>query len=236
LLVTLLTFSLLLQRFNFFFGAIITTAFLYYSSRFLTIKRITIVTLIFFGFLGIIQTIRLSQYVSQYIYVISKMKFSKEYAFFAEPYMYISMNLENMARASDKLENYLYGASTFDWLTALFGLKHWMADYFNIEARPFLISGYNTFPFHFHYYYDLGLIGLFLFPLIIGYLIGTFYNMMKLTGDIKWVVMYSICVAIIVLSFFTNPLTMLSSVFNIFVLWLIHHFFINQKYKPRKTN
>ncbi len=227
-LITLITFALLLQRFNFFVWAVMIIGLLYYASQVLKLKRIILIILIFFAFLGGIQSIRLSQYVTQYIYVISKMNFPKQYAFFTEPYMYISMNLENMARAVEKLESFTYGVMTFDPLYALFGLKHWIADYFNIDSRPFLNSSYNTFSFHWYYYQDFGIVGIVLLPLFTGFIIGLIYYRMRMSAELKWVVLYSICLALLVISFFTNPLTLLNFVFNFFILWFIHHFFIRQ--------
>lgn len=226
--VTLATFTLLLQRFNYFFGAVMALGLLYYASRALTWKRISLILLVFFGFLGGIQSIRLSQYVSQFMYVISKMKYPREYAIFTEPYMYISMNLENAARASEKIQHYLYSASTFDWVYALFGVKHWMADYFNIDSRPFLVSGYNTFPFYWTYFYDFGVTGIAFFPLLSGLVIGLFYYRMRQTGSLEWIALYSIALAIIVISFFTNPLTMLAFVANFIMLYIVHHFLIRK--------
>ncbi|MGD8306839.1 MAG: O-antigen polymerase [Ignavibacteria bacterium] len=225
--ITFITFTLLLQRFNFFFWGLITLALLYYASRVLKIRNVVIIILIFFGSLWFIKSIRVSTYVTEYHYVISKMKYSKEYAAFTEPYMYISMNLENMTRAVDQLQSYTYSVQSIDWIYALFGLKHWMADYFHINNKKFLNSGYNTFPFHWYYYWDFGLIGVTLLPLLMGLSIGICYYKMRYTAQLKWIVLYSISFGLIAISFFTNPLIMLNFIANIFVLWFIHHFFIN---------
>ena len=226
--ITLVTFALLLQRFNLFFGGVMTLALLYYASRVIKFKRIVIIALIFFSLLAAIQSIRLSQYASQYIYLISKMKFSRDYAIFSEPYMYISMNLENMTRAVDKLENHTYSIYTFDWVYALSGLKHWVADYFHLDPRAFLISGYTTFPFHWYYYLDFGLTGVMFFPLLTGFFTGVCYYKMRTSAQLKWIILYSICVALMMISFFTNPLMMLTFIANFFVIWFIHYFFVNQ--------
>jgi oligosaccharide repeat unit polymerase len=227
-IITLISFALLLQRFNFFVWAVMTIGLLYYASQLIKLKRVILIIFIFFGFLGGIQSIRLSQYISQYIYVISKMNFPKQYAFFTEPYMYISMNLENMARAVEKLENFTYGVMTFDPLYALFGLKHWIANYFTIDSRPFLTSSYNTFAFHWYYYQDFGIVGILLLPFVTGFIIGLIYYKMRTSAKLKWVVLYSICLALLVISFFTNPLILLNFISNFFILWFIHQFFIRQ--------
>jgi oligosaccharide repeat unit polymerase len=225
---TLITFTFLLQRFNFFFGGVMTIALLYYASRVIKIRNVSIIALIFFGILIAIQSVRLSQYASQYIYLISKMKFSREYAIFTEPYMYVSMNLENMARAADQVKSHTYSIYTFDWVYALSGIKHWMADYFNINPREFLISGYSTFPFHWYYYLDFGLFGVMFFSLLTGLIIGVCYYKMRTSAQLKWIILYSIGVALMVISFFTNPLMMLTFIANFFVLWFIHQFYVSQ--------
>jgi oligosaccharide repeat unit polymerase len=227
--ITLLSSALLLQRFIYFFGGLMLLGWLYYASRTLTLKRVVMIILIFFTFLGGIQSIRISKYASQFHYVISKMKYAPEYAIFTEPYMYISMNLENMTRAVDQLEHHTYSAQMFDWIYALTGLKHWMADYFHIDHRDFLNSGYSTFPFHWYYYWDFGILGVVFFPFITGFGIGICYYMMRYTAQLKWVVLYAIGFALIAISFFTNPLMMLNFVSNIFILWFVHHYFVNQK-------
>lgn len=224
--ITLLSFALLLQRFNFFFTGIMILVLLYYASKVVKVRNVIVIALIFFGLLYAIQSVRLSQYVSQYIYVTSKMKFSKDYAIFTEPYMYITMNLENMAHAVDKLDNFTLGTYSFDWIYALSGLKHWIANYFHLNAREFLISGYTTYPFHWYYYLDFGLIGVFFFPMLISFFVGIIYYKMKSSAQLKWIILYSICVAIMVISFFTNPLMMLTFVTNFFILWVIHNHFI----------
>lgn len=231
--ITLITFTLLLQRFNYFMWGIMTLTFLYYSSQKLRPRNILIISLIFFAFLYFIQSIRISQYVEAFVYVISKMKYPREYAMFTEPYMYIAMNLENMARAVDKLEYFTWGSLTGDWLLALSGIKTWVLDYFNVNARPFLISGFNTFPFLWNYYSDFGVLGTFIFPLVTGFLISTVYYSMRITGELRWIVFYSLSMVLIFISFFTNPLTMLNIWVAGFLLWFIHRFLIKS---PRKAS
>ena len=204
--------------------AIMSFTFVYYSSEIINFRKIVVIGVIFFAFLWIIQSIRLSQYVQGFIYVTSKMKYSSKYQAFTEPYMYITMNLENMARGVDLMQKHSFGLLTGDWIIALAGIKKWALNYFNINPRPFLVSGYNTFPFLWEYFYDFGIVGVFIFPLLSGFFIAKIYYLMRSDIKVKWIVYYSQCMAIILLSFFTNPLTMLNFIFSIFVLWIIHRF------------
>jgi oligosaccharide repeat unit polymerase len=225
-IITFLTYFLLLQRFNYVYWLVISFALLYYASKKINLKSTILFSIGFISFLSILTSIRVSQYATQFFYVISKMKYSSEYASFTGPYMYTVMNLENMARAVDKLETHTYSFMTFDWLYALTGLKHWVKDYFNIVPRPFLTSAYNTFPFMWEYFYDFGISGVVGLSLIVGFLIGLIYYYMRSKGTIDGVVYYSICLFFILISFFTNPITLLNVVSSIFVLWVIHRFFI----------
>lgn len=225
-LVTFLSYFLILQRFNYIYWLVMAIAVLYYSSKKINFKNAIIFSILFFSFLGAITTIRLSQYATQYLHVVSKMKYSSEYASFTGPYMYIVMNLENLARAVDKLEVHTYSAMTFDWLYALVGLKHWMKDYFHIVPRPHLISSYNTYPFMWEYFYDFGILGVIILSLVTGLIIGSVYYYMRKKGRMDGVVYYGMCLFFIIISFFTNPITFLNTISNMIVLWAVHRFFI----------
>lgn len=226
--VTFLSYFLILQRFNYIYWLVMAIAVLYYASRKINFKNAMIFSILFFSFLGTITTIRLSQYATQYLHVVSKMKYSSEYASFTGPYMYIVMNLENLARAVDKLEVHTYSVITLDWLYALVGLKHWMKDYFHIVPRPHLISSYNTYPFMWEYFYDFGILGVVILSLITGFIIGSVYYFMRRNGRMEGVVYYGICLFFIMISFFTNPITFLNTISNMIVLWAVHRYFINE--------
>jgi oligosaccharide repeat unit polymerase len=210
-LFTMLSYFTLLERFNYFVWIIITFLMIYYSSKLIKPYKLIIGGLVFFVTLyTAIQGIRLSRYVSSYIYLISKMKYSIKYAAFTEPYMYISMNLENFTRAVDKLQNHSLGFLTFDWLFALTGMKKTLITYFNVTDRPFLISGFNTFPFMWYYFSDFGVLGVGLLPFVFGLSISEIYYKMRIKPSFLLITLYSFGVAFIVLSFFTNIFTMLN--------------------------
>jgi oligosaccharide repeat unit polymerase len=220
------TYFLILQRFNYILWLIMTFALLYYATKKINFRNVVLLTVIFISFLSALTSIRVSQYATNYLYLVSKMKFSVDYAEFTGPYMYIVMNLENQARAIEKLENHTYSAITFDWLYAISGIKYWMQEYFNIIPRPFLTSSYNTFPFMWDYFYDFGLIGVVLFSLLTGIALGYLYYYMRRKGTLDGIIYYGVCLFFIIISFFTNIFSMLNIVVSFFLLWLIHKFFI----------
>jgi oligosaccharide repeat unit polymerase len=230
-ILTTLTFFFLLQRYNFVLVVLFVIGIFYYSTNKLNLKNILIGSVTFLSFLGYIQSIRLSQYVQNYIHAFSKMRYSVEYAIFSEPYLYITMNLENYARATDKLENFTYGYFTTDWILALTGLKHWLEQYFTIEKLPFLNSGYNTFPFHWTYYNDFGLVGVLTFPFVTGFIISYIYFRMRRTALLKWLIFYSLGIVVIGISFIMNPLPRLDFMINVVLLFLIFHYWIKEQPK-----
>jgi oligosaccharide repeat unit polymerase len=230
-----ITYFLLLQRFNYIYWLVISLALLYYATRKINFKNVALFSIFFTSFLSVLTSIRLSQYATQFLYVISKMKYSAEYASFTGPYMYIVMNLENMARAVDKLGTNTYSIMTLDWLYALFGLKHWMREYFNIIQRPFLNSSFNTYPFMWDFFYDFGIAGVVLISLVIGLTIGLIYYDMRIKGTLDLVIYYAIGLFFILISFFTNIFTLLNVVMSILLLWSIHRFFILRPNKTKKN-
>jgi oligosaccharide repeat unit polymerase len=142
------------------------------------------------------------------------------------------MNLENFARAVDKLDFHLYGYFLMDPLLALVGLKHWLAEYFSIERLPFLISGYNTFTFHWWYYYDFGVIGVALLPFLTGMVTAHLYDRLRTHPEPLHMMMYAACVLLMVISYFMNPLNRLDFVSNIVLIWFVHRFVIERKAAP----
>lgn len=234
-LTTAVTFLALLQRFSFVVWALTTLCFLFYVSRFVRLKNLVISGSIFAGSFAYMMSFRLARFVQNYLYVVSKMHFSVKYAAFTEPYMYIVMNLENFVRGVDKLHRFTYGYYTTDFLMALTGLKHWMAEYFYLVERPFLISGYNTFSFFWPYYYDFGIIGVVLIPFVLGFIIGSVYFRLRRNPSLLGVTLYANAFAFLIISFFTNILTSLAAASNIVLLTLIQLFISKRDYPSWKS-
>jgi oligosaccharide repeat unit polymerase len=222
ILVATLLYALLLQRYFFFTLGVVVLAMAYYTTRWVRPRTMMPFGIVFGLLLFQVSQLRAAKYVQAYVYVISRMRFSKDLWFLAEPYMYVSMNLENFTRAVDKLDAYSYGYFLLDPFLALVGLKHWLAEYFNIERLPFLISGYNTFPFHFPYYQDFGVAGVAVFPFLTGLAIAYFYYKLRMDPDPRTLVFYSCGVFVMVISFFVNPLLRLEFTSNLFMIWLMH--------------
>jgi oligosaccharide repeat unit polymerase len=229
ILVSVGTYFLLLQRYTLFVVAVIAGAIVYYTSTRIRARTVVPVIVSFIAVLFFINQIRSARYVQEYVYLASKMRFSKDLWMLAEPYMYISMNLENFTRAVDRLDHYYLGYFTFDPLLALVGLKHWLAEYFQIDRLPFLISGYNTFTFHWWYYYDFGVVGVALLPLLTGFVIAHLYYKLRTNPDLLTLMMYSSGVLVIIVSFIMNPLTRLDFISNLFIIWVVHRFLIAKK-------
>lgn len=229
--VTFLTYLLILQRFYLIYCILLTIVFLFYSSRKINTKNIIIIFLIIFLIIYGISAIRTSRYLINIVHYISAMKYSSKYALFTEPYMYVAMNLENFARAVDKLEVFDYGYNSFDFILALTGLKHWIADYTTIQEFPFIItSSFNTYTMFFAYYKDFGIIGIFLIPFLLGMFISSLYYKMRREPILSNISLYGIFVFVILFSFFIPILSWLHFIFNLIVIFIV------TKYVEAKKN
>ncbi|MGD0339225.1 MAG: O-antigen polymerase [Bacteroidota bacterium] len=215
------SYFLLLQRFQIIMAAVICFTLLYYASHYIRWRT----TLLFFSILGgvffWIMTLRLGKLVLTYNYYWSRMKFSADYALLTEPYMYVVMNLENFARAVSRLEHHTYGYFTFDFITALSGLKYWVIDYFKLNRTPFLNSSYNTYTAFYWFYSDFGVFGLALIPLVLGFSAGLLYYRMRSKPTIKNVTAYGVMVFVMFISYFNFPIAFLWFEYNILALFLI---------------
>ncbi len=216
--VTFVSYFLLLNRFIYAMFFFMVIGFAYYSSQYVKLRYLVVPILLLVVAMAYLQSVRESRYVENYLYVISRMRYSKTYALFTMPYMYIVMNLENFARAVERLERHAYGFFSFDVVLALTGLKHWIEEYFALKERVYLVSGYNTFPYLWDYYYDFGLVGVAVFPAIIGSMIALLHKQMRAKPTIRSVALYSIAIFVMVISFFTNTLSSLNFVFAVIAL------------------
>jgi oligosaccharide repeat unit polymerase len=118
------------------------------------------------------------------------------------------------------LESHTYGYYTFDFITAMSGLKYWVYDYFRMERHPFLISSYNTYTSFWPFYSDFGVVGLALIPLVLGLGIGMLYYQMRIRPSTKNVTAYGVMVFVMFLSFFIFPLSWLWFELNMLVIYL----------------
>ena len=227
--IVFLSFALLLQRFGYVMWVVPTLVFIYYVTGKIKFRHALTLVAIILGFFQILLSVRAIGYVENYIYVVSRMRFPKTYAFLTEPYMYITMNLENFARSVDLWSTYSYGFFTFDFLMALSGLKHPLAKEFHLVERPFLISGYNTYSFLMPFYQDFGAVGVAVIPLCFGIGIGYLYHVMRTRPTYANVTVYAFSVYLLVISFFIHALGMLTTFSNIVLLVFVHYVLLRDK-------
>jgi oligosaccharide repeat unit polymerase len=221
-LIAFVTYFFLLQRYYLIFSIFVSLVFLYYSTHKIRARNV----LFLIPFLAVIfywvSSIRLGRYLANYLYYLSKMKFSIKYSLFTEPYMYIVMNLENFAHAVEKLQNFTYGIYSFDFLLAITGIKHTLAEYLHLSEYPNLITGsFNTYTMFFIFYRDFSFIGLCLVPLLFGMFFSNAYYKMRISPDINSISIYAIIVFLIVFSFFVPLMTFLHFIFNFIIIYLV---------------
>lgn len=220
-LIATATYSTLLNRFYLILPIVMLIVTLYYKT-FKLRPRNMIVLLLFFCivFFGI-STIRMSRYAINILYYLSDMKYNIHYAVFTEPYMYVTMNLENYAKAVQNLNVFTYGYFSSDFILFATGLKQQLFEYMRIVEFPNIItSTYNTYTMFFIYYRDFGLYGVLFMPLIFGGVISSVYYRMRKQPNIKNVSLYGLCVFVIIFSFFVPIVHWIHFVFNTTIIYI----------------
>ncbi|MCX6120430.1 MAG: O-antigen ligase [Ignavibacteriales bacterium] len=233
-LITVGSYVLLLQRYQIIMAGVICFVLLYYASHYIRPKTVIILFTVVTAFFYWIMSLRLGNLLMIYMYRVSKMNFSKDYAFLTEPYMYVVMNLENFARSVNLLEYHTYGYFTFDFITAISGLKYWIIDYFNLSRMPYLTSSYNTYTAFWWFYSDFGVIGLASIPFILGFSSGLIYYRMRSKPSIKNVTAYGLMIFVMFITYFNFPISFLWFEYNLLVIYLFLRWtIIPQKVDPR---
>ncbi|MBN1397045.1 MAG: oligosaccharide repeat unit polymerase [Bacteroidetes bacterium] len=218
-LVSSLMYIVTMQRFQILMIIIIGLIFLYYSTRYLRLSAVVPILLIAVLFFYWISTWRGGELFIYWLYLTSKMKFSQDYAIFTEPYMYLVMNLENYSRSLSRLESFSFGYYTFDFVVALTGMKHWLAEYFTLDDTPYLISGYNTYSTFWWFYRDYGILGITFIPLLSGMVTGWIYYLMRRISSLGWTLSYCVALFLILFSFYNNMISYLWFFYNIVGLY-----------------
>ena len=214
-------YSLTLQRFQIMMTVLLCVVFLYYATHHL---RFSNMILYFCGLIALfygVSTLRASTLFTYFVYVGSKMTIPRAYAFITEPYMYIVMNLENFARSIDRLDQFSLGYYTFDFVTALSGIKHWISDYFMLNETPYLISGYNTYTAFWTYYRDFGILGVFIIGVGGGYGINSLYYAFRKKPGLLYLMAYCIAICLMTFSFFNSQIGFLWFVYDMAVMFFI---------------
>jgi oligosaccharide repeat unit polymerase len=214
-LVSALLYAVTLQRFQIVMAVAMSLLLLYYLTRHLRFRTMLAYCALAIVFFYAVSSLRSGLLYTYYFYITSQMKFPVRYAALTEPYMYFVMNLENFVHSVKNLDQFSYGAYTFDFVTALSGLKHLLSSYFNLNETPFLFSGYNTYTAFWTYYRDFGPLGLFLIPSTLGVMVGWVYYKMRMRPTILMVSMYCLCVFTMIFSFYHNFISFLWYFFNI---------------------
>ena len=213
-----ITYFTLLQRFQLMMGAAMIVVLVYYATKHLRWTTVFPYALGAVGLFYWVSTLRSAmQFFVLYLYRESKMTMPVAYAWITEPYMYVVMNVENLARGIGRLQQHTFGYYSLNYLFSISGLKHWVEEYFALDDTPFLVSGYNTYTSFWVYYRDFGIVGLALFPLLTGLAVGIIYYAMRQKPTLPLLCLYSLCVFLMLFSFFNNPLTLLWFVYSLAV-------------------
>ena len=227
---TLVSYFFLLNRLYIFIWGFILIIQIHYLKKRIKVRQILIFTTVLTGLFVGIGSIRATQFVGNFIYNVSNMKYSKEYANFTGPYMYVSMNLENTARGIDKLSSHTYGANVFDFIYAILQAKKPIAKYLHIDKYQYLVtSSFNTLSYLWYLYWDFGIPGVVIGSMLWGYLISMLYYKMRLNPSFTNVNMYALTLFMVFLSFFTFLPMMLSSVYHLIIMYFLSRYIDNPK-------
>ena len=219
--VSLITYFFLLQRLQIMMTGVLCATLIYYTTSHLRKSTILLYLTGASLFFLLVSSLRAGQVIVLFLYTTAHMKFSPAYALFTEPYMYVVMNLENFARSVERLDTFAYGYYTFDFTTAIVGLKHWISDYFGLVETPYLVSSYNTYTAFWTYYRDFGILGISIIPALLGWGIGTAYYWLRSNPNIRSLTFYSMAVFVMFMSFFNSPIGFLWFVYNVLVIYIV---------------
>ncbi len=219
--ISIILYTLTLQRFQILMAIIICLMIVYYSTDRLRLWMLFAFGLTAIAFFYWISATRGGSLFVTYLYRASQMKFDRDYAILTEPYMYFVMSSENFARALPKLDHYTFGYYSGNFLLSLVGLKHWIAEYFNIVETPYLISGYNTYTTFWWFYRDFGIMGVWIIPFLYGLVTGSVYSAMRREPSPQSVIIYCILAFVLLFSFYDIFLTLLWFVYDVCVILLV---------------
>ena len=233
-ILALANYILIVQRYGLFILIMMVVCLFYYSGKKIRLRTAIITGIIIIVALIGIQSLRETQLGLAYILLDSKMKLPPQYAEFSISYMYVVMNVENFVKHYSYVHTHSYGFFTFDFLTALTGIKHWIEEYYLFDKYKWQIGGYNTYPFYWPYYYDFGIIGLAVIPFALGFIISEVFNFLHRNPNIVVLTLYTIAFAVIAISFSSDPLTRLDMMFNFIIILFAQYFFVNKVSSKKK--
>lgn len=230
-IISIVMYAMTLQRFQIFLTIMMIVTLLYYTTFRIKFRTIVLSLVVVIAFFYIISSLRVGEFIFLVLYRISKMKYSPEYAVFTEPYMYVVMNLENYAHSITKIEHFSFGYYTFDFVTAISGLKHWVQEYFHMNETPYLITdNYNTCSALWTFYRDFGFLGIVVIPFVGGISLSSLYYSFKTHPTLQKYALYGMFLFAGVFSFFNSAVSFLWFVFNVFALLVVF------KYITRHNN
>lgn len=152
---------------------------------------------------------------------------------FSWPYLYFATSIENLQQEIIYVAKYGYdfGIHTFLPLLAFSGLK-------SIVHIPYyaVSTGFNTGTFLQPFYRDFGIIGVIVFPFMIGFALSYIYLKIRTTKKpILWIMLYSVLIIPIIASI-SNSLFTQPSIYFFFVILLAVYTYIRRKNrKPSLT-
>lgn len=177
------------------------------------IKFRYLVTMVVIGLLLFSLASNLRHQDTNYMYSVANFK-NNEQTLLAQPYLYISMNFENLRNAIENSKELHYGVYTLSPYIELLNL----GNLFKYNAPAFLTNQYfNTSTFALPFYLDFGLIGMVLGGIITALISSVSYFLFDKSKSINNII-YGVIVYCLVFTFFVNFFINLNIIFDIFIL------------------
>jgi oligosaccharide repeat unit polymerase len=235
-IISVILYAATLQRYQIMLSIFALIILMYYTTKKINIRTVFVTSLVLISFFFFVSSFRLGELVLMIMYRIAEMKFSPTYAIFTEPYMYIAMNLENFAHAIEKNKDFSFGYYTFDFITAISGIKHWLKDYYHLVENPHLITvHFNTYSAFWTYYRDFGILGLFIIPFSGGLLISNLYYSLISNPTIKKISLYGMFLYVVIFSFFNSAFGFLWFIYNLAAIFLIFNYVMSTDISVSKS-
>jgi hypothetical protein len=145
------------------------------------------------------------------------------------------MSPEMFAHSISRLDQFTYGYYTFEFITSLTGLRHWMQEYYSLQDTPFLYSGYNSYTAFWAFYRDFGILGTSFIGLLSGSGISVLYYSMRKNPKIISIVAYCIAVYVMMFSIVNHQLGYLWIVYE-FTIIISIVYFVGRHFRDKKNS
>lgn len=159
---------------------------------------------------------------------INEFKLNDNLSFLVDPYLYVSMNLENLKNFTEQNIQHTYGLQTFSGPLSMFKLNKVLVNGYGINdewTNNLQYHWLNTGSYLYFFFWDFGLLGLMIGPFFLGLISQYYYNKaLSSKANLFNVFMYEYLIFSIILSFFTLIFVQLPIIINLVSIYFIERY------------